>query len=95
MFESLDPQEQTVSRQWPLLMYGTSAVGGFVFLILGVRRHGFSQPFRLVVGAAMFLLSVTWLATTLRSTGPMTNRNFGLRNIILILLLMAHEIAYM
>jgi hypothetical protein len=94
MFETLDPQEQTVARRWPLLMYSTYAVGGLVFSILGVRRHGFSQPFRLVVGAAMFLLSLTWLVTTVRSTVPATNRNFGVRNIILILLLMAQEIAY-
>jgi hypothetical protein len=40
----------------------------------------------------MFLLSLTWLITTLRSTVPVTNRKFGLRNVILILLLMAHEI---
>jgi hypothetical protein len=75
-------------------MYSTYAVGGLVFSILGVRRHGLSQPFRLVVGAAMFLLSLTWLITTVRSTVPVTNRNFGVRNMILILLLMAQEIAY-
>jgi hypothetical protein len=42
MFEALDPQEQTVARRWPLLMYGTYAAGGLVFLVLGVRRHGLS-----------------------------------------------------
>jgi hypothetical protein len=94
MFETLDPQEQPVARRWPLLMYCTYSVGGLVFLILGLRRHGFSQPFRLAVGTAIFLLSVTWLVTTLRSTSPITSRNFGVRNLILILLLMAHEIAY-
>ena len=93
MFETLDPAEQSVPRRWPLLMYSTYAVGGLVFLIFGVRKHGFSQPFRLAIGTAMFFLSLTWLVTTLRSTSPITNRNFGVRNMILILLLMAHEIA--
>lgn len=94
MFETLDPQEQTVPRRYPLLMYSTYTVVGLVFLILGVRRHGISQPFRLVVGAAMFLLSLTWLITTLRSSVPLTGRSFGVRNFILILLLLAHDIAY-
>ena len=95
MFDTLEPPEQEVSRRWLLLMYGTYALGGLVFITLGLRRHGVSQPFRLAVGTAMFLLSVTWLVTGLRSTSPMTNRQFGVRNMILILLLMAHEIAYM
>ena len=94
MFETSDPQEQTVARRWPLLMYSTYAVVGLVFLILGVRRHAFSQPFRLIVGAAMFLLSLTWLTTTLRSSVPLSVRSFGVRNIILIFLLTAHDIAY-
>lgn len=94
MFDTLEPPEQAVARRWPLLIYGTYAVGGLVFLILGLRRHGFSQPFGLAVSVAMFLLSLTWLVTTLRSTTPITNRHFGVRNMILILLLMADEIAY-
>ena len=93
MFETSDPEEQVVARRWPLLMYGTYAAAGLVFLILGVHRHGFSQPFRLAVGAAMFLLSLFWLVKTLRSTLPVTTRSFGVRNIILILLLMAHTMA--
>lgn len=83
-----------MARRWPPLMYGTSAVAGPYFLILGVRRHGFSQPFGLVIGAIMFLLSLIWLITALRSTVPVTNRNLGVRGMVLILLLMAHDIAY-
>ncbi|HZQ67392.1 MAG TPA: hypothetical protein VFA68_02640 [Terriglobales bacterium] len=93
MFDTLEPSEQLIARRWPLLMYGTYAVGGLVFVVLGLRRHGFSQPFRLALGTAMFSLSITWFTTTLRSTSPWTNRKFGVRNMILILLLMAHEFA--
>ena len=94
MFETVDPHEQLLARKWPLFMYGAYGLVGLLFIILGVRRHGFSQPFRLTVAAAMFVLSITWLATTLRSASPMTNRKFAVRNAILILLLLAHEIAY-
>jgi len=93
MFETLEPPEQTVARRWPLLMYSTYALGGLVFLIFGVRRHGFSQPFRLAVGGVMLILSLAWLVTTLRAKSPMTSRNFGVRQMILIVLLMAHQIA--
>ncbi len=95
MFDTLEPPEQTLARRWLLLIYGTYALVGLVLLILGLQRHGFSQPFRLAVGTAIFVLSLTWLLTCLRSTSPMTNRQFGVRNMILILLLMSHEIASM
>lgn len=94
MFETLDPKEQPMARRGPLLMYSTYAIVGLGFLILGVRRHGFSQSFRLAAAAAMFLLSLTWFMTTVRSTVSITNRNFAVRNIILFLLLMV-EIADM
>ena len=85
MFETLDPYERTVDRRWPLLLYSTYGVVGLLFLILEVRSHGFSQPFWLVVLAAVFLLSLTWLATTLRSTVPPTWREVRVRYIILLL----------
>ena len=91
MFETLDPPAQTVTRRWPLLMNGTYAVVGLGFLLLGLLRH---QPFRLVIGAAMLLMSLTWLVTTVKSTSPMTNRQFRVRTVILILLLVAEETAY-
>ena len=94
MFETLDPGEQAVARRWPLLLYGIFAVAGLVFLILDVPRHGFSHPFGPAVAIAMFLLSLVWLVTTFRSTSAITNRSVGVRNIILILLLMAHDFAY-
>ena len=93
MFESLDPQEQTVARRWPVLMYSAYAVGVPVSAILRLQRHGFSHPLRFVVWAVIFFLSLAWLITTLRSKGPVTARSFGIRNLILILLVMAQEIA--
>jgi hypothetical protein len=60
MFETLDPEEQVVARRWPLLMYGTYAAGGLVFLVLGVHRHGFTQPFRLESALHVFVI-LFWL----------------------------------
>jgi ankyrin repeat protein len=85
MFESLDPLERTVDRRLPLLMYSTFAVVGLFFLVLEVRRHGLSHPFWLVVLAAVFLLSLTWLVTALRSAVAPTWREVRVRHIILLL----------
>ena len=68
MFETLEPPEQLVARRWPLLMYGTYSLAGLVFLIVGIRRHGFSHPFALAIAAVMFILSVVWLVTALIKT---------------------------
>ena len=92
MFETLERPEQSVARRWPLLAYGVSAFAGAVFLVLGVHRHGFSQPFRLAIAALMFLLSLTWLIATLRAGTPPTSRHFSIRSLILLLLLMAHDL---
>jgi len=92
MFETLEPPEQLVARRWPLFMYGTYSLAGFVFFVLGVRRYGFSQPFNLVIAAVMLVLSLVWFVTTLRSRSPLTSRRFGIHNIILLLLLIAHDI---
>jgi ankyrin repeat protein len=93
MFETLgDPLDRTINRRYPLSLYSTCAIVGLFFLILEVRGHGFSQPFWLVVLAAIVLLSLTWLATTLRSTVPPTFREVGFRRIILFfpLLIFGH-----
>jgi hypothetical protein len=92
MFETLEPPEQIVAHRWPLLTYGIYSLAGLVFAILGVRRHGFSQPVSLAIACVMFFLSLTWLVTTLRSRSPLTNRKVGFRNILLLLLLMAHQV---
>jgi hypothetical protein len=98
MFETLEDMfeksKHPLDRRLPVVMYGIYAILGLIALILGVRRHGFSQLFRLVVWAAIFLLSLTWLVASLRSAVPMTHRGFGVRNTILVLLLMAQDLAY-
>lgn len=91
MFESLEPRPQMIDRRWPLIMYGTYCVIGLVFAVLGVRRHGFSQPYSLVIACAMFLFAVVCLLTTLRQATRLTSRKLALRNFILLLLLMAHS----
>jgi ankyrin repeat protein len=89
MFETLDaPLDKTVDRRWPLLTYSLYAIGGLLILILEVRKHGFSEPYRLVVPAAMFLLSFTWLVATLGSEVPPTRRQVRFRSITLLFLMM-------
>jgi hypothetical protein len=92
MFETLETPEQIVAPRWPLLMYGTYGLASLVFAILGVRRHGFSQPVSLAIACVMFFLSLTWFVTTLRSASPLTNRKNQVRNVILLLLLIAHQV---
>ena len=92
MLETLEPPEQLVARRWPLLMSGTYSLAGLVFVVLGVRRHGFSQPFSLAIGAVMLVLSLVWFLTTLRSKSPLSSRRFGIHNIVLLVLLLAHDI---
>lgn len=90
-----------MTRRWPVLAFSTYGLAGAVFSVLGIldilglRRHGFSQLFGFAVGAAMVVLSVVWLITTLRTKTPLTNRTFSFRNLILILLLLAHQFAYL
>ena len=98
MFETLedksDKSGKPLDRSLPILMYGITAIGSFIFVILGVREHGLSHPFNLALWAAMFLLSVAWLVTSLRSPVPVTHREFALRGTILIWLLIAHRLPY-
>jgi len=99
MFETLEDSfeksKKPLDRRFPILMYGTTAIGSFIFLILGVLGHGFSHLFNLVVWAAMFLLSLTWLVTNLRSSVPITREDFRVRCMIVAWLLLAHRLPYM
>jgi hypothetical protein len=92
MFETLEPREQPASRWLAFLMYIVYGFCGLVFFVLGTLRNGFSRPTALVISAAMFLLSVTWLIVTLRSKASLTSRQVGMRNIMLLVLLMAHDL---
>lgn len=92
MFETLEPQKQPASQGLAVAMYVAFGLCGLVFFVLGTLRHGFSRPIALLVSAAMFLLSAIWLIATFRSRGSLTSRQVGMRNLTLILLLMAHDV---
>lgn len=92
MFETSEPPEHVVDRRWQLLFYGVFLLAGLVYVVFGLRRHGFSQPISLAIGVVMFFLSLTWVVTTLRSTYLLTNREFGVRVVALVLLQMAQEL---
>jgi lysylphosphatidylglycerol synthetase-like protein (DUF2156 family) len=98
MFETLEDSfeksKKPLDRSLPILMYGTTAIGSSILLILGVLGHGFSHLFNLIVWAAMFLLSLTWLVTSLRLSVPITRRGFTVRCMILFWLLWAHRLPY-
>lgn len=40
----------------------------------------------------MLVLSLVWFVTTLRSKSPLSSRRFGIHNIVLLVLLLAHDI---
>jgi hypothetical protein len=98
MFETLEDKfeksKKPLDRGLPILMYGATATVSSIVLILRARGHGFSHLFSLVDWAAMFLLSSTWLVTSLRSSVPITRRDCGVRVIVLSLLLMAQNLPY-
>jgi len=72
-------------------MYGADAVVGLIFLMEGIRRH---HPFGAVIGAVVFLLSLIWLITTIKSPVPLSRRDFSIRGQTLIWILMAYQAAY-
>ena len=69
MFEALQPVDRPVARKWPLLMYGTYGFVGLAFVIIGLSKHGLSQPAHLVLSCLMFCLSLIWLVATLKEIG--------------------------
>jgi hypothetical protein len=95
MFETLEDSfeksKPPLDRGWAILDYSWFAAIGLCYLVLGVRRH---QPVCLVVGAVVFLLSLTWLITTIRSPVPVSRRDFRVRGQIVVWILLAYEIAY-
>jgi hypothetical protein len=91
MFETLEPPEQLVPGRWLLLTYGIYCLAGLVFVILGLRKHGLSHPAQLARSCALFSLSLMWLVTTWKSGTLVASRKARFRNVILLLLLMAHN----
>jgi hypothetical protein len=95
MFETLEDvserSKRPLHRGWPIFNYSALAVFGLGYLMEGVRRR---QPLGAVIGAVVFLLSLTWLITTIRSRTPLSRRDFWVRSQIALWILLAYEIAY-
>ena len=95
MFETLEDMreksQRPMDREWPLLMYSMDAVLGLFCIISGMQRH---QPIGILVGAVVFLLSLIWLITTIRSPAPVTRRDLRARGLIVIWILFAYQVAY-
>jgi hypothetical protein len=91
MFETLDDafekSKPPLDRGWPILMYSANVLlSSFALIIEGKR--GFSLVharllFSLIVWTVMFLLSLTWLVASLKSSVPITRRDYGVRFTIL------------
>jgi hypothetical protein len=94
MFETLEDAfekyQRPVDRGDPIVLYSLYVVFSSIALLFGVGGHGFLRLFRLVDCAAMFLLSLTWLVASLRSSARITRRDFSVRwRILLVLLFLA------
>src|ERR1700752_2638886 len=83
MFETLEEisekSKPPLDRGYPILTYSIHLILSSSVLILGVRGHSFSHLLGLVVWAAMFLLSLTWLTISLRSSTPVTRYDYRVR----------------
>jgi uncharacterized membrane protein len=91
MFETLEPPQQVVGLRWSFVLYISYGFLGLALFIVGVWSHGLSQPLRLAVSLAMFILAVTWLITTLKTRRPLTNRQFSVRLVIFVVLIVANN----
>lgn len=95
MFETLEEMreksQRPMSREWPLLMYSMDVLLGLFYIIIGMQRY---QPFAVLVGAVVFLLSSTWLITTFRSPVRASRRDVWVRGQIVICILLAYQVAY-
>jgi hypothetical protein len=87
MFEILELPEQPVGRLRPLLIHGTYCLAGLAFVILGLRRHGLSQPAQPALSCGMFSLSLMWFAGTVTSGPPLTGRKVRFRNMMSLVIL--------
>src|SRR5262249_47419534 len=95
MFETLEDirekSQRPMSREWPFLLYSIDIVLGLFYIILGMHRHA---AFAVLVGAVVFLLSMIWLITTIRSPVRVSRRDVWVRGQIVLLILMAYQMAY-
>ena len=95
MFETLEDMreksQRPMSRGTALFMYSFDFVLGLFYIIIGMQRR---QPFGVLVGAVVSLLSLIWLATTIRSPLRVSRRDVWVRGQIVIWILMVYEAAY-
>jgi len=95
MFETLEDMREKSQRPmdpfWPLLMYSMDIVLGLFYTISGMQRH---QRLGALVGAVVFLLSLVWLITTIRSRIRLSRRDVWIRGQIVIWILFAYQAAY-
>jgi hypothetical protein len=95
MFETLEDMREKSQRPmdpfWPLLMYSMDIVLGLFYIISGMQRH---QRLGVLVGAVVFLLSLVWLITTIKSRIRLSRRDVWIRGQIVICILMAYQTAY-
>ena len=95
MFETLEDMreksQRPLDRGWPLLTYSLYVVSGLFYIVEGVRRH---HPFGVVVGAVVFLLSLIWLITTIKSPVPLSRRDLWMRSQTLVCILFVYQAAH-
>lgn len=95
MFETLEDMREKSQRPmdpfWPLLMYSVDIVAGLFYVICGMQRY---QRLGALVGAVVFLLSLVWLITTIRSRIRLSRRDVWIRGQIVIWILFAYQVAY-
>ena len=95
MFETLEDMreksQRPMSRGTALFMYSFDLVLGLFYIISGMQRH---QPFAVLVGAAVSLLSLTWFVAITRSPVRVSRRDVWVRGQIVIWILLAYEAAY-
>jgi len=77
-----------MSRGTALFMYSFDLALGLFYIISGMRRH---QPLAVLVGAVVFLLSLIWLVSTIRSPVRVSRRDVRVRGQIVICMLMAYQ----
>lgn len=95
MFETLEDMREKSHRPmdpfWPLLMYSMDIVLGLLYIISGMQRH---QRLGTLVGAVVFLLSLVWLITTIKSRIRLSRRDVWIRGQVVIWILLAYQVAY-
>ncbi len=95
MFETLEDIREKSQRPmdpfWPFLMYSMDIVLGLFYMVTGIQRH---QRLGAFVGIVVFLLSLVWLITTIRSRIRLSRRDVWIRGQVVLWILFAYQVAY-